>query len=77
LEGALQLKALIRQVPAGNLNGALLSVLRGCESGLSEFGDTRLEFILLALHSLDIALRQSSAHPSNSRAGAPEFDLAG
>jgi hypothetical protein len=75
-EGVVHLNNLIRQLPAGDLNGALVSILNGCADGLSEFGATRLEFILLALHGLDIALRQPGTHYTIGRAGTPEFDLA-
>jgi hypothetical protein len=75
-DGVVHLNHLIRQLPAGDLNATLVSILNGCADGLSEFGAARLEFILLALHLLDTALRQPGTHHTIGRAGTPEFDLA-
>jgi len=56
--GAACLGDMIQRLLARNLNESLGCILGECAAGLSEFGGTRPELILLALHSLDIALRQ-------------------
>jgi hypothetical protein len=50
---------MLRQLPTDNLDKTLVSILNECAKSLAEFGDTRLEFILLSLHTLDLALRQN------------------
>jgi hypothetical protein len=58
-QGAALLKDILGQFPKGNLDKTLVSILNECVSGLAKFGDTRIEFILLSLHTLDLALRQN------------------
>jgi len=57
--GAALLKKMLDQLPKDHLDPILVSVLDGCAGNLAEFGDTRLEFILLSLHTLDLVLRQN------------------
>ena len=57
-EGTTLLEEMIADVPTGGIDGTLLQILHECGRCLGEFGHTRVEFILLTLHSLDAALRQ-------------------
>jgi hypothetical protein len=57
-QGTSQLTELIYQVPETGLDPTLVCILRECASSLAVYGPTRLEFVLLSLHTLDIALRQ-------------------
>ena len=59
LQATAILKDMLRQLPTDNLDKTLVSILNECAKSLAEFGDTRLEFILLSLHTLDLALRQN------------------
>jgi MFS-type transporter involved in bile tolerance (Atg22 family) len=59
VQGAAILKDLLCQLPKDNLDKTLVSILHECANGLAEFGHTRIEFILLSLHTLDLALRQN------------------
>jgi hypothetical protein len=52
---------MIDGLPTQGLDETLINVLAGCSAGLAEFGGTHFEFILLSLHTLDIALPQ--CHP--------------
>jgi hypothetical protein len=56
--GATYLKDMIDGLPTHDLDETLVCILGECAAGLAEFGGTRFEFVLLSLHSLDIALRQ-------------------
>jgi MFS family permease len=56
--GASHLKDMIDGVPTHDLDDTLIFILGECAAGLAEYGCTRFEFILLSLHTLDIALRQ-------------------
>jgi hypothetical protein len=56
--GASRLKDLIDGVPTRDLDETLIYILGECAAGLAEYRGTRFEYILLSLHSLDIALRQ-------------------
>jgi MFS-type transporter involved in bile tolerance (Atg22 family) len=70
-QGAAYLKEIIDQVPTADVNQTLACILRECSRGLADFGGTRFEFILLALHALEIALRGSSTAqtaPARSKA---------
>jgi HEAT repeat protein len=58
-QGAALLQEMLGQLPKDNLDKTLVSILHECASGLAEFRDTRLELILLSLHTLDLALRQN------------------
>jgi len=58
---------MIQRLPTRDLDESLACILGECAAGLAEFGGTRPELILLALHSLDIALRQR--HSLNTNAG--------
>jgi hypothetical protein len=46
-------------LPKNYLAPPRVSILNECVRSLAEFGDTRIEFILLSLHTLDLALRQN------------------
>jgi HEAT repeat protein/predicted MFS family arabinose efflux permease len=56
--GASYLKDMIHALPTHGLDETLVCILDECAAGLAEFRSTRLEFVLLSLHTLDIALRQ-------------------
>jgi HEAT repeat protein len=56
--GAKNLKDMINQLPTQDLDGTLIDILDECGLGLADFGGTRFEWVLLSLHSVDIALRQ-------------------
>ncbi|MBE7473741.1 MAG: hypothetical protein DPW09_09615 [Anaerolineae bacterium] len=64
-QGASQLQALLYQLPKTNLDPTLTSILSECAGSLAEFGPNRLEFILLSLHTLNIALPQLTS-PRNA-----------
>jgi hypothetical protein len=66
--GASHLKDMIDRVPTQNLDKTLICILGECAAGLDEFGGTRFEYILLSLHSLDIALRQCQSPLPTSHA---------
>ncbi|HXV98384.1 MAG TPA: hypothetical protein VEC93_08165, partial [Anaerolineae bacterium] len=57
-QGASQLKALLCQLPQTKFDSTLTCIINECAASLAEFGPTRLEFILLSLHVLNIALPQ-------------------
>jgi hypothetical protein len=57
-QGARLLKEMIGEIPKDNLDPTLIYILQECTNGLAEFGASRLEFILLSLHALNIALPQ-------------------
>lgn len=56
--GVKLLQALPDRLPAPGQEDRVATVLRGCRHSLADCGPARLELILLALHTLDIALRQ-------------------
>jgi HEAT repeat protein len=58
-QGAASLNEMLCQLPKDNLDKTLISILNECSRGLTEFNSTRLEFILLSLHTLDTILRQN------------------
>jgi predicted MFS family arabinose efflux permease len=66
-QAAISLKELICQLPKTELDPNLACIMQECATSLPEFGPTRLEFVLLSLHTLNIAL---SKLPS-SRNGHP------
>ena len=57
-EGTTLLEEMIADMPTGGIDETLLQILHECDRCLGECGHTRVEFILLTLHSLDAALRQ-------------------
>jgi len=59
--GTSLLKDMIYQLLKVDMDQTLACILDECASSLAEFGSKRLEFILLSLHTLNIAL-----HPLNS-----------
>jgi MFS family permease len=65
VKGVSLLKELLGNLPTAKIDPTLACILGECASGLAEFGDTRLEFILLSLHTLNLALHQlnSCDHP--------------
>ena len=46
------LNTLIENFPTGRLNEASRNILRHCADRLAEAGDTRIEYTLLALHTI-------------------------
>ncbi len=56
--GTAYLIDMINQLPTHSLDETLVCILSECATGLVDFGGTHFEFILLSLHTLDIALRQ-------------------
>ena len=64
-------KPACQAVSSGDVNQTLACILRECRRGLADFGGTRFEFILLALHALEIALRGPSiAQTTHARSKA-------
>jgi hypothetical protein len=62
-QGTTLLKEMICQVLLTKPSPSLSSILQECADNLTEFGPTRLEFILLSLHTLHLALpRLNSTH---------------
>jgi hypothetical protein len=59
------LKDIIYQLLKADIEHTLACILHECASSLAEFGSTRLEFILLSLHTLTIALPQLNSTRSN------------
>ncbi|MBN1217511.1 MAG: MFS transporter [Anaerolineae bacterium] len=57
--GAASLREILEQWPTENLNPTLTAILHGCIRGLADFGGSRLEYILLSLHILDLAMREN------------------
>jgi hypothetical protein len=55
--GVRLLKAVLDQAAGTTPDTVLACILGECSRGLAEFGDARPEFILLALHALNIVLR--------------------
>lgn len=55
--GVRLLKAVLDQAAGTTPDTVLACILGECSRGLAEFGDSRPEFILLALHALNIVLR--------------------
>lgn len=58
VQGTTLLQKIIGQLPQAQLAPILSCILNECAQGLAEFGPARLEFILLALHTLNVALPQ-------------------
>lgn len=56
--GAACLGDMIQRLVTLDLDESLVCILGECAAGLAEFGGSRPELILLALHSLDLALRR-------------------
>jgi len=56
--GAAYLKDMIHGLPTQGLDEPLACILDHCAAGLADFGGARFEYVLLSLHTLDIALRQ-------------------
>jgi len=71
--GAAYLKDMMGLVPGQGLDETLVCILAECAAALADFGGTRQELLLLALHSLDGALRQqpplSPGHPRQESPG--------
>lgn len=57
--GVSLLKEMICETPLPESDQALKQILDECTNSLDTFGDTRIEFILLSLHTLNIALHQN------------------
>jgi hypothetical protein len=68
VQGTTLLKEMICQVLKAKPTPPLSGILRECANNLAEFGPTRLEFILLSLHTLHLALPQlhstRNGHPN-------------
>jgi HEAT repeat protein/MFS family permease len=58
-KGVALLKEMICQAPLPESEPALKQILDECTNSLEAFGDTRIEFILLSLHTLNITLHQN------------------
>ncbi|MCB0153966.1 MAG: MFS transporter [Anaerolineae bacterium] len=58
VQGVELLHQMICQIPSNRLEQTLVEILETCAVNLVQFGDTRFEIILLALHTLDLALKQ-------------------
>jgi hypothetical protein len=70
IQGADLLRTVLdRALEETRLDPTLAAILAECSRGLAEFGASRTEFILLALHVLDIALRQPEATPAGYFSG--------
>ena len=52
------LQHIIKEIPTEKLDTTLRFILEQCAYNLAEFGGTRIEFILLSLHTIDTALQQ-------------------
>jgi MFS family permease len=59
-QGATTLKEILGNFPTNGLDQTLITILHECANGLASYSDTRPEFLILALHTLDIALRQTN-----------------
>jgi hypothetical protein len=57
-QGVAALSQMAGLIPVDNLEETVACILAETVHCLAEFGDTRPEFILLMLHTLDLALRQ-------------------
>jgi hypothetical protein len=57
-EGALLLASIIRQAPIYELSGSCVEILTDCAQRLDEFGAERLEYVILALHSMHVGFSQ-------------------
>lgn len=53
IHGAALLSAIIRKLLGGKLDETSAKILRECAERLTEFGDTRIEYILLSLHAIN------------------------
>ncbi|RME75544.1 MAG: MFS transporter [Chloroflexi bacterium] len=58
-EGAALLRQIAAQLPPDLPSPEQAAILRRCDAALAEFDGTRWEILLLTLHTLDCALRQS------------------
>lgn len=67
-DGAAHLQHLLQQFAQAFPNTPLTDMMTRCAAALAQFGDTRLEIILLSLHTLDVALHQMQTG-APSRAG--------
>jgi HEAT repeat protein len=68
-EGAEHLRTLIESLPLEQFDRARAMVLRECVERLGEFGSTRQEYVLLALHALSPAPHLPALSPSHTKAG--------
>jgi hypothetical protein len=57
-QGTVLLREMIGQLPPAALDKSLARILQECACNLADFGDSRLEFVLLSLHTLNNALQQ-------------------
>jgi HEAT repeat protein len=64
--GAACLSDMIQRLVTHDLDESLARILSECAAGLAEFGGSRPELILLALHSLDLVLRQRHSLNTNT-----------
>ena len=56
--GITSLATMLQWLPNDALGRAMPVVSQGCITGLQEHGKRRKEYILLSLHTLDVALKQ-------------------
>ena len=50
------LSRVIHCLPSEEFGGALATILQDCAKGMEEFGERRLEYALLALHTMSVGL---------------------
>jgi hypothetical protein len=65
-KGTHSLRELLSELAQTSVDPLLACILNECAAGLADFGDTRLEFILLSLHTLNLTLIQlnsANGHP--------------
>lgn len=63
-QGAARLKEMLCRLPQDKIDDTLTQVIRRVSQNLSEFDETRPEFILLGLHVADVALQQLQSNGS-------------
>jgi MFS family permease len=57
-QGVALLGGVIRSLPVEGLRGSRVEILQGCAAGLDEFGAGRLEYAILALHTMQVGFSQ-------------------
>ena len=56
--GVVSLRTMLHWISSEDLDQTTADILQGCIAGLEEFGGDRKEYILLSLHTIDIAFKQ-------------------
>jgi hypothetical protein len=57
-QGVALLGGVIRSLPVEELRDSCAEILQGCAAGLDEFGAGRLEYAILALHTMQVGFSQ-------------------